>query len=114
MNQQTRHDSIRVVRVTGELDTASNQRLANELGALLDSRPVAIVLDLRDVVFMGSAGIAMLVNAQHNARRLQVPFAIVADNRSVLRPLQVSQVYGALAMFSTVDEAVAAVRLAST
>ncbi|WP_053733804.1 STAS domain-containing protein [Nocardia sp. NRRL S-836] len=108
----TRH-GILVVRVAGTLDTALNQHVASELDALLDSRPVAVVVDLRAVDFMGSASIAMLLNAQHHAGRLGVPFAIVADNHSVVRPLQTSQVYGVLAMSSTVDEAITAVRLAS-
>jgi anti-anti-sigma factor len=110
----TTHNGIPVIRVTGALDTASNQHVAAQLGALLDTRPVAVVVDLRDVGFMGSAGIAMLINAQHHAGRLHVPFAVVADNHSVLRPLQISQVHSALAMCSTMDEAVTAVRLAST
>ncbi|SES08605.1 anti-anti-sigma factor [Lentzea xinjiangensis] len=110
----TAHNGIPVIRVAGVLDTESNQHVANEFRALADTRPVAIVMDLRDVSFMGSTGIAMLINAQHQANRLHVPFAIVADNHSVLRPLQVSQVHSTLALCPTVDEAVAAVRLAST
>ena len=110
----TTHNGIPVIRVSGPLDTASNQYVASQLGALLDTRPIAVVMDLRDVGFMGSAGIAMLINAHHHAGRLQVPFAVVADNHSVLRPLQVSQVHSTLAMCSTLEEAVTAVRLAST
>jgi anti-anti-sigma factor len=110
----TTHDGIPVIRIAGTLDAASNQHVANELGALLDTLPNAIVMDLRDVDFMASSGISVLVNAQHHAGRLDVPFAIVADNHSVLRPLQASQVYHALALCPTLDEAVTAVRLAST
>ena len=110
----TTHNGIPVIRVTGALDTASNQHVATQLGALLDTRPVAVVMDLRGVGFMGSAGIAMLINAHHHAGRLHVPFAVVADNHSVLRPLQVSQVYSTLAMCSTLEEAVTTVLLAST
>ena len=110
----TTHNGIPVLRVIGALDTASNQQIATQFGALLDTRPIAVVMDLRDVGFLGSAGIAMLINAQHHAGRLQVPFAVVADNHSVLRPLQASQVYNMLAMCSTLEEAVTAVRLAST
>lgn len=97
IHTDTTWDGIHVVCVAGTLDTAWNQHCANQLGALLDTRPVAIVMDLRDVDFMGPAGIAMLINAQHQATGLGVPFAIVADKRSVLRSLQVSRVYSTLA-----------------
>ncbi len=48
------------------------------------------------------------------AARLGIPFAVVANRRAVLRPLQVSQVDSALPLHPTVADAVAAVRLLST
>ncbi|WP_158852143.1 STAS domain-containing protein [Saccharothrix deserti] len=107
-------DGLLLVRVSGSLDAASHRPIAAELDALFEPHPTSIVLDLRDVDFMGSAGIALLINARHRAGRLGTPFAVVADNRSVLRPLQVSQVDGAIGLHATVDEAIAAVRLVST
>ncbi|ONI84600.1 hypothetical protein ALI22I_29055 [Saccharothrix sp. ALI-22-I] len=107
-------DGLLLVHVSGSLDAASHRPVAAELNALFERRPPSMVLDLREVDFMGSAGIALLINAKHRAGRLGTPFAVVADSRSVLRPLQISQVDGALPVHPTVDAAVAAVRLVST
>lgn len=104
---------ILLVAVSGSLDVASHRHVAAELDTAFDAGPRAVVLDLREVDFLGSAGIALLVNAHHLAGRLEVPFAIVADSRRVLRPLQVCQVGGVLPLHPTVDRAVAALRLVS-
>ncbi|MBB5957984.1 anti-anti-sigma factor [Saccharothrix tamanrassetensis] len=105
---------ISLIRVSGALDSGSQQAVTAELDTAFDTHPDSIVLDLRDVDFLGSAGIGLLVNARHRAARLDVPFAVVADNRSVLRPLRVSQVDGALPLHPTLEDALAAVRLAAT
>lgn len=105
---------VPLLSVVGALDAATHRQVAAALDALLDRRPVAVLLDLRAVDFLGSAGIAVLINARHRASRLGVPFAVVADNRRVLRPLQVCQVDGTLPLHPTVDDAVAAVRLVTT
>ncbi|MFD1152618.1 STAS domain-containing protein [Saccharothrix hoggarensis] len=105
---------ITLVQVSGALDAASRHPVAAELDAAFETSPDAIVLDLCHVEFLGSAGIALLINARHRAARLGIPFAVAADGRSVLRPLQVSHVDEALPLHPTVDGAVAAVRLAAT
>lgn len=105
---------IVLVSVSGAIDAASQPPVATELDGVFESRPAGVVLDLGGVDFMGSVGIAMLVNAHHRASRLGVPFAVVANSRAVLRPLRMSQVDGTLALHDSVDAAVAAVRLVST
>ncbi|MCE6995462.1 STAS domain-containing protein [Saccharothrix sp. S26] len=105
---------IPLVRVSGSLDAAAQRPVAAELDTVFDTRPGAIVLDLSDVDFMGSAGIALLINTRHRAARLGIPFAVVAGNHRVLRPLRMSQVDTVLPLHPTVPAAVAAVRLAST
>lgn len=107
-------DGILLVAVSGALDAATHRPIVSELDTVFDARPTGIVLDLREVAFMGSVGIAMLVNSHHRAMRLRIPFAVVADSRTVLRPLQISQVDAALPLHPSVDEALAALRLVST
>ncbi|WP_051765645.1 STAS domain-containing protein [Saccharothrix syringae] len=102
---------ISLVGMSGALDAASHRQVAAELDAVFDMRPAGMLLDLRDVDFLGSAGIALLLNAHHRAGRAGIPFAVVADGRPVLHPLRMSQVDGALPLYPTVDGALAALRL---
>ncbi|XVV00370.1 STAS domain-containing protein [Actinosynnema sp. CA-248983] len=105
---------VATARFEGQVDAVSHQHVSGELRALLDRHPVALVLDLRRVTFLASIGIAVLVNAHHAARRLGVAFAVVADNRAVLRPLAAAQVDHVLPVHPTPAAALAAVRLATT
>ncbi len=105
---------VLLVSLSGALDAATHRPVVSELDTVFEARPPGVVLDLGDVEFMGSVGIAMLVNSHHRANRLRIPLAIVANTRAVLRPLQISQVDGALPLHASVDEAVAALRLVST
>ncbi|NUT97578.1 MAG: STAS domain-containing protein [Saccharothrix sp.] len=107
-------EGVVVATVVGVVDMASYQDIAGDLGALVESRPPGLVLDLRGVAFLASIGIAVLVNAQHAARRLGVAFAVVADNRSVLRPLLAARVDHVLPVHAALDDALSAVRLATT
>ncbi|MFI9811472.1 STAS domain-containing protein [Saccharothrix variisporea] len=108
------HGGIPLVRVSGPLDAGTRDLVAVELDAVFETGPESVVLDLCAVDFLGSAGIALLINARHRAARLGIPFAVVADRHAVLRPLRVSQVDSALPLHPTVADALASVRLSST
>lgn len=105
---------VAMATFAGQVDAVSQQHVSGELRGLLDQHPVALVLDLRRVTFLASIGIAILVNAHHAARRLGIAFAVVADNRAVLRPLVAAQVDHVLPVHPTATAALAAVRLATT
>lgn len=56
-----------VVRVTGELDLYTAPQLENELETLIRADAMHVLVDLSDVPFLDSSGLAVLVAA---ARRL--------------------------------------------
>jgi len=65
-----------------------------------------LVIDLTDVSFLGSAGLAALVSARRQAQRRREPLRIVVDhNRPVIRPLEITGLDEVLALYHTVDEA---------
>lgn len=102
-----------VVRLVGEVDLATaehaGERLrAAEAVAVADTPPAVVVLDLTRVTYLGSVGLAMLV--EHNqlcaalGSRLCV---VVGANRSVWRPIQVATLDSVLTIVSSEAEAVA-------
>ena len=52
-----------VLRPSGELDLATVDRFRREVQAALADAPEELVLDLRDVTFLDSSGIAVLASA---------------------------------------------------
>ena len=83
-----------VLTSAGEVDLETGPRLRATLARLLE-RPdaVPIVVDLTDVTFLGSTGIAVLVDAHWQAVQLNIPLSIVvARDGAVHRTLRTTGV----------------------
>lgn len=94
-----------VLAVAGELDLATAPQLRQVVEELLSQPPEALVLDLTGVVLMASVGIAVLVWAYSRANGGGTGFAVVADGRATLRPLQVSGVTAQVDVYPTLADA---------
>jgi len=57
-----------VLAVGGEIDVATSPELRRELHQLADRQPAHLVLDLRDVTFIDSSGLGVLVGALKRLR----------------------------------------------
>jgi anti-sigma B factor antagonist len=99
-----------VLRTTGEIDMSTAPTLADELELALDAAiaPAPVVADLSDVTFLGSAGLAVLLDARDRAEQAETPLRLVAVGRPVLRTLEIAGLLELLPVYSTVAEAVAA------
>jgi anti-sigma B factor antagonist len=86
-------DDARVVHVVGEIDTLT----APVLRSRLDEQVAAVrllVLDLSDVTFLGSAGLAVLVAAKDDADRRGHTLRLVPGSRIVTRALEATGLLG--------------------
>jgi anti-sigma B factor antagonist len=109
LRQRTTYvQSIPIVALTGEIDMMSSAPVTSRIAELLDRKPPALVIDLREVRFFGSEGIRTLVETQSQADELGVKFGVVSDSRIVLRPLEMTAVNQLLLLFNDVDDAVTA------
>ncbi|MFJ7216042.1 STAS domain-containing protein [Amycolatopsis sp. NPDC098790] len=94
-----------VVTVTGDLDLARTDRLASLLCEELDLAPRALVIDLTGLAFCSARGLGVLLEAVSVARAADVPVAVVAEGRAVLRPVRVLGLEDALPLHRTLAEA---------
>jgi anti-sigma B factor antagonist len=70
MNIETRElKHVSVVTVSGRVDSATAPDLQKALQALLDAEHNQIVLELKDVDYMSSAGLRVLVSMQKAAKK---------------------------------------------
>ena len=97
---------VSLVSVTGDIDLASGGPLRAVLAARLDQHPAGLVVDLTRTAFFSAAGIEALVETA--ARAQHVPVVVVADHRTVLRPLEITGADRKLRLESTVDRALSA------
>lgn len=105
-----------IVRVRGEVDGLTAPRLHDTLhdtlrGALQSPPDYPVILDLREVTFLGSAGLAVLARAATDAVEQggYKPLRVVVDHvRPVLRPVQLSGLDNVLLLYHDLGDALAA------
>lgn len=80
---------VHVLGVGGEIDAASAPALARALDAVWAEVPARVVLDLSEVTFLGTAGLAELLRAADRADSEGVAFRVVGGSRCVDRAIEV-------------------------
>jgi anti-sigma B factor antagonist len=81
------HDDAVVLQVEGEVDALTTPLLTEQINEQLGNDPVTIVLDLDRVTFLGSSGLAGLINAKDQATQRGIQLRLVCTAHAVLRPL---------------------------
>ncbi|MBW4721096.1 STAS domain-containing protein [Saccharothrix obliqua] len=100
-------EGVTVVAVGGEIDMLTAPELRTSVLGRLDSGDT-LVLDLSGVSFLGSAGLAVLVEASQHAKRRGTEFRVVAVERAVTRPLAATGLGEVFSVHGSVAEALAA------
>lgn len=93
-----------VIGVSGEVDALTAPELDAAIAALLPDGPAAIIVDLSDVQFLASAGMAVLVAAREKSDG-QFRFAVVADGPATSRPLRLVGLADLIGLYPTLDQA---------
>lgn len=101
LSTRTAEDGTIVLTAAGEVDTFTAPPLCSLLDAQLERQPPTLVLDLSGIRFLGSAGLAALVETHKTARDRGIALRLVATNRPVIRPLEVT---GLIDMFTFAGE----------
>jgi anti-sigma B factor antagonist len=100
LSTSTSEDGAVTVTVVGEVDTFTAPVLRSTLDSQLEQQPSELVIDLSGVQFLGSAGLAVLVETQKSARSREVALRLIATTRAVTRPLEVT---GLIDLFTIAD-----------
>ncbi|GAA2998105.1 hypothetical protein GCM10010483_48660 [Actinokineospora diospyrosa] len=97
-------DHAVVLRVAGDIDLLTGSQLRQALDRAHNAAHHKLIVDLTDVDFMGSAGVAALVAIHENDN--PTPMIIVADHiGSPHRVLEITGLLNVLTMTTTVDKA---------
>jgi anti-sigma B factor antagonist len=75
--ERTSQDGVELLLVEGEVDIATAPRLIGILNQAVQDAFNALVVDLSDVGFMDSTGLALLINAHRRLTRRSKGFAVV-------------------------------------
>jgi anti-anti-sigma factor len=108
VHTETRHGTIEVVRARGDVDLLTAPELERYIEIALDKQPSAIVIDLTDVDFLASYGMAVLLQTKERLPQT-TRLAVVADGPATSRPLTIVGLADVLTVCATLDAALAAV-----
>jgi anti-sigma B factor antagonist len=94
----TTTDTSARVTTAGEVDSSTAPALRARLDALLDAGVQELTVDLCDVTFLDSAGLCVLAAAHRRAVAAGVRLRVLAANRAVIRPMQITGLYDLFAV----------------
>ena len=102
---EVRHgDRAVVIGVSGELDLASSPALEQELDSGAASHAEVVIVDLRQLEFMDSTGLSILVRAHERATEGGRRFAVVRGPQQVQRLLSLTGVADRLTLVDSPEE----------
>ena len=100
-------DDVVCVAPLGDLDVDSAYRFDEEVRSIQEQGPSTLVVDLRGVEFVDSAGIGRLVALARRGRRMGERVCFVRGSRSVTRLFTLTGVGHGIEWLRSPDEAVA-------
>jgi anti-sigma B factor antagonist len=93
-----------LLSVAGELDLASSPALEQELERAMAGDPGLVILDLRELEFMDSTGLSVLIRANNRAQAHGHRLGIVNGSRQVRRLLNLTGVAERLTIVERPEE----------
>ena len=91
---------LSLLTVAGEIDTLTAPQVSTALDELLAVADGDLAVDLDGVTFLASSGLGVLIHAAREAAGRRRTLHVVASNRAVLRPLEVT---GSSQLFTIVN-----------
>lgn len=99
-----RESSAVVLAVSGELDLSSSPALEEEVGKAIGSDASIVIVDLRELEFIDSTGLGVLVKANQRAVDEDRAFALVRGGPQVERLLTLTGLAERLTTAETPEE----------
>lgn len=97
-------DATTVISVSGELDLASSPALEEELERVAQSGAQLVVVDLRNLEFMDSTGLSVLVRAHQRAEENGRRLGLINGSQQVQRLLTLTGVADRLTLTDLPEE----------
>jgi len=86
----TREAGVTTATVVGEVDLLSSVALNRELEIALEGDPEWLRLDLREVIFIDTSGVAVLIKARRRALEAGCRFSVKSASPAIQRLLEIT------------------------
>ena len=103
--EQRRAETL-ILRPTGRLDSISSQDLQSELSRRISEGDTSIVLDFKDLEYISSAGLRVLLLAGKELKARDGQLALCTLNNSVREVFEISGFISLFPVYATIDDAI--------
>ena len=103
---EQRRAEILILQPTGRLDSLTSQDLQSELSQRISGGDTAILLDLKDLEYISSAGLRVLLLAGKELKAKNGQLSLCALKENVREVLEISGFISLFPVHSSVDEAI--------
>ena len=97
-----------IVPLQGEIDLNVSPQLATKFTEMVQTRPPRVVVDLTDVTYIDSSGLAVLINGMQQVKEYGGKFALVGVQQDVRLILETARLDQLFATYPHIDAALAA------
>ena len=109
LKTETTDDGVLLVTIEGDLDSMGTRQIEETFNQILGQRNQRAVIDLAEVSFISSAGMAMLLVRGKLLRQEGGRLAIAAPNSRVMEVLSLAGFNEIFEVYDTIDEALEAI-----
>ena len=102
-----RHGDAVILTLTGEIDMHCSVHVRGELLEIIQERPAKVIIDMNEVEFMDSSGLAVLVEALQLTRRDNLVLKLVGLNPRVRSIFEISRLDNIFQIYNIEAEALA-------
>ncbi|MBA2586260.1 MAG: STAS domain-containing protein [Chthoniobacterales bacterium] len=101
-------DRPNVLPLKGEIDLHVSPRIAASLGAMVDEKPKTLVVDLSEVSYIDSSGLAILIEGMQSVEAYGGKFALAGLQENVRPIFEIARLDQVFRIFPDVEAALAA------
>ncbi len=101
-------DRPNVLPLKGEIDLHVSPRIASSLGAMVDEKPKTLVVDLSEVSYIDSSGLAILIEGMQSVEAYGGKFALAGLQENVRPIFEIARLDQVFRIFPDVEAALAA------
>lgn len=101
-------EGVVVVRPTGDVDMSRSPDLRVALRSVHEKRPSKLVVDLEDVGYMDSSGLATLVESMRTAKGNKTSMVLCAMNDKVRAIFEIARLNQFFTIVDSLDDAISA------
>jgi anti-sigma B factor antagonist len=98
---------VAIVDASGEIDLHQSTVLQKKLLAVLDKKPDRMIINLANVSYMDSSGVASLVKLLSRTRKNGISLGLAAPTKKVKAIFEITRLDSVFNIFDTEEEALA-------